>query len=98
MDGLGDLVGAEDAHTGIIRFSQGAEPYYGNSLYANLIVKLTPKLYEEKPIRNLPMIKGTGVKRSWNENMMHHFDAVYVGGEYIAVVDGAIDGKGLRCF
>ena len=29
--------------------------------------------------------------------MMHHFDAVYVGGEYIAVVDGAIDGKGLKC-
>ena len=48
LDGLGDLVGAEDAHTGIIRFSQGAEPDYGNSLYANLIVKLTPKVYEEK--------------------------------------------------
>ena len=48
LDGLGDLVGAEDVHTGIIRFSQGAEPYYGNSLYANLIVKLTPKVYEEK--------------------------------------------------
>ena len=47
-DALGELIGTEDAHAGIIRFSQGAEPYYGNSLYANLIVKLTPKVYEEK--------------------------------------------------
>ena len=37
--------------------SQGAEPYYGNSLYANLIVKLTPK-YTKKNLLRPPMIKG----------------------------------------
>ena len=93
-----DRSGYHGPHTGIIRFSQGAEPFYGNSLYANLIIELTPYVYKEKTLlNNKPIIKGSGLKNTWNENMMHHFDAVYVDGEYVVVVDGGIDGKGLKC-
>ena len=55
-------------------------------------------MYKEKTfLNNKPIIKGSGLKNTWNENMMHHFDAVYVDGEYVVVVDGGIDGKGLKC-
>jgi hypothetical protein len=91
---------ADHKGTGLIRFSQSAEPKYGSKLYANIILTLTPYDYKETLLNGgLPVLEGSNDPGSWNEKLMHHLDAIYDSnrGVWVAVVDGAYDGKGLRC-
>jgi hypothetical protein len=84
--------------TGLIRFSQSAEPMYGSKLYPHLIDTLSPTHYSEHPMMGgRPILEGSGEHGAWNERLMHHMDAVYNGEMWIACVDGAYDGKGLVC-
>ena len=88
--------------TGLIRFSQVSAPQYGNGALAHLITRLTPREYAEQPLSEAAggpeaFLRPSRVPGSWNENMMHHFDAVWLNGSWFAIVDGAEDGGGLTC-
>ena len=71
---------------------------YGSKLYPHLIDTLSPTHYSEHPMMGgRPILEGSGEHGAWNERLMHHMDAVYIGEMWIACVDGAYDGKGLVC-
>lgn len=74
-------------HNGkIYRFAQDADPRYGIQIFAFEILELSPKEYQEKMVREQPIVTMTG--KGWNAKGMHHVDPHYVQGKWIATVDG----------
>ncbi|MDF5706257.1 MAG: hypothetical protein PUP90_00925 [Nostoc sp. S4] len=71
----------------IIRYTQDCERVYGHQVKAFQITELTTTNYQEKEIKNNPVIKASGV--GWNQIGMHHIDAHQVDKDkWIACVDG----------
>jgi hypothetical protein len=71
----------------IIRFAQDDFPYYGNSVRAFIVTKLTPSEYAEAEAPGSPVLQpGSG---GWNSWGMHNLDAQPSdNGGWTAAVDG----------
>ena len=75
-----------------IRFAQDVYPVYGASVSAFAITKLTATEYEERPVRDRPILSAGSAR--WNMHGMHHIDAhERPDGSWIACVDGFKGGK-----
>ena len=75
-----------------IRFAQDVYPVYGASVSAFAITKLTATEYEERPVRDRPILSAGSAR--WNMHGMHHVDAhERPDGSWIACVDGFKGGK-----
>jgi beta-xylosidase len=71
----------------IIRYTQDCRRLYGEKIRAFEITELTPTTYQEKKIRESPILEASGSK--WNKIGMHHVDPHQVEeGRWIACVDG----------
>ncbi|WP_138498119.1 glycoside hydrolase family 32 protein [Nostoc sp. PA-18-2419] len=71
----------------IIRYTQDCERVYGHQVRAFQITELTTTNYQEKEIKNNPVIKASGL--GWNQIGMHHIDAHQIDKDkWIACVDG----------
>lgn len=70
----------------IYRFTQDAEPRYGIQVFAFEITEVTRTTYREKMVSEKPVVTMTG--EGWNARGMHQVDAHFVGGKWIAAVDG----------
>jgi hypothetical protein len=71
----------------LIRFGQDCTSIYGREVSAAVIDCLTPNEYAETPLREHPILRGTG--SGWNRSRMHHLDAHELpDGSWIAAVDG----------
>ena len=71
----------------IIRYAQDDDPTYGNQVHMFEITELTTISYEEKLVRERPILKPSGI--GWNKNGMHHIDPHQIGkNKWIACVDG----------
>ncbi len=72
----------------IIRYTQDDEPTYGNQVRAFEITKLSTTNYEEKEVRESPILKPG--ETGWNERGMHNIDLHQIDkNKWIACVDGA---------
>jgi hypothetical protein len=70
----------------VIRFTQNCYPSYGTCVRAFEIEELTASRYVEKEMQQDPVLSGGGAR--WNEGGMHHIDAHWVEGRWLACVDG----------
>ncbi|MBX9252828.1 hypothetical protein H1Q63_02255 [Desmonostoc muscorum CCALA 125] len=71
----------------IIRYTQDCQRIYGNQVIALEITELTTTNYQEKEVKNNPVIKASGV--GWNQTGMHHIDPHQIDkNKWIACVDG----------
>lgn len=71
----------------IIRYTQDCDVGYGYQVRAFAITKLTTTSYEEKQIRETPIVTASG--SGWNKRGMHQIDPHQINGEtWIACVDG----------
>jgi hypothetical protein len=71
----------------IIRYTQDDRYRYGNKVRAFEITKLTTRSYEEKEIKENPILKASGV--GWNKTGMHNIDPHQIEeNQWIACVDG----------
>jgi len=71
----------------VIRFTQDCRPFYGSQVRAFEVTELTTTSYQERPLQEKPILKGSG--RGWNKGGMHHIDPhVADDGKWIACVDG----------
>jgi hypothetical protein len=71
----------------IIRYTQDDRSRYGNKVRAFEITKLTTRSYEEKEIKENPILKASGV--GWNKTGMHNIDPHQIEeNQWIACVDG----------
>jgi hypothetical protein len=68
------------------RFAQSCYPVYGSRVRAFEITRLTTTAYQEKEIEPTPILKASG--SGWNRSGMHHIDAHFADGRWIACVDG----------
>lgn len=70
-----------------VRFAQDCASHYGLQVYALEITRLDPTHYEERLLRDGPILQGSGY--GWNARGMHHIDALQrEDGQWIACVDG----------
>ncbi|MGF1936147.1 MAG: glucosamine inositolphosphorylceramide transferase family protein [Nostoc sp. ChiQUE02] len=71
----------------IFRYTQDDEHFYGNQVRAFEITDLTTTTYEEKAVKDNPIIKASGY--GWNKTGMHTIDPHKLdSGKWIACVDG----------
>ncbi|WP_211176184.1 hypothetical protein [Brasilonema sp. UFV-L1] len=71
----------------IFRYTQDDEHFYGNKVRAFEITELTTTTYEEKEVRENPILKASG--SGWNKTGMHNIDPHQIGEDkWIACVDG----------
>lgn len=71
----------------IYRYTQDVECFYGNQVRAFEITKLTPTNYEEKQVKQNPILKASG--EGWNKIGMHTIDPHKIEeNKWIACVDG----------
>lgn len=70
----------------LVRFAQDCTQRYGAAVSAFEIVELTSHRYREQPCRLNPILCGSG--GGWNGLGMHHVDAHFENGRWIACVDG----------
>ncbi|MDZ8050460.1 MAG: hypothetical protein RMX68_010080 [Aulosira sp. ZfuVER01] len=71
----------------IIRYTQDCERVYGKQVRAFKITELTTTHYEEKEVKENPIIKASG--SGWNKVGMHHIDPHQIDAKkWIACVDG----------
>jgi hypothetical protein len=71
----------------IFRYTQDGEGFYGNQVRAFEITNLTTTTYAEKPVKDNPIIQGSG--DGWNEIGMHTIDPHRLAqNQWIACVDG----------
>ncbi len=71
----------------IIRYTQDCKQIYGKQVLAFEITDLTTTSYQEKEVKENPIIKASGV--GWNQIGMHHIDPHKIGeNKWIACVDG----------
>ncbi|BAY07116.1 glucosamine inositolphosphorylceramide transferase family protein [Calothrix sp. NIES-2098] len=71
----------------IFRYTQDGEGFYGNQVRAFEITNLTTTNYAEKPVKENPILKGSGF--GWNKTGMHTIDPHQMeDGKWIACVDG----------
>lgn len=68
------------------RFAQDCEPHYGMRVFAFEITGLSREGYAEKPVSDTPVVTSSGA--GWNSLGMHHVDAHFIDGRWIAAVDG----------
>lgn len=74
----------------IIRYTQDCEHIYGNKVRAFEITELTTKNYQEKEVKENPVLKASGL--GWNQIGMHHIDPHKIDkNKWIACVDGKRD-------
>lgn len=71
---------------GLLRFVQDGATKYGERVFAITIDVLNPMTYRERPYGPQPVI-GPGTL-GWNSGGMHHVDAHFVDGRWVAAVDG----------
>lgn len=72
---------------GLVRFAQSGVPYYGTSVRAFEITRLTLHEYEERALADHPILGPT--HSGWNACGMHHIDVHHLeDGHWIAAVDG----------
>ena len=69
-----------------IRFAQDCTERYGAGVSAFEITELTTDRYRERPCNRNPILSGSG--SGWNALGMHHLDAHFDNGHWIACVDG----------
>jgi hypothetical protein len=70
----------------VIRFTQNCYPDYGTCVRAFEISELTASQYVEREVDQKPVLSGGGAR--WNRGGMHHIDAHWTGGRWLACVDG----------
>ena len=70
----------------LYRFAQDCAPDYGVSVFAFEITELTTDTYVERIVDEKPLLTRSG--SGWNSHGMHHIDAQYHDGRWIAAVDG----------
>lgn len=71
----------------IVRYTQDDDPDYGNQLRAFFVTELTPVRYQEREIKENPVLKGSG--SGWNAHGMHHTDPHRLAeNQWLAAVDG----------
>jgi len=70
----------------LYRFAQDCAPEYGVSVFAFEITELTTDTYQERIVDEKPLLTRTG--EGWNSHGMHHIDAQFHDGRWIAAVDG----------
>jgi hypothetical protein len=71
----------------IIRYTQDNKYVYGNRVRAFEITKLTEVDYEEKEVKENPILKASG--QGWNKTGMHHIDPHQIeSNQWLACVDG----------
>jgi hypothetical protein len=71
----------------VFRYTQDVEGFYGNQVRAFEITKLTTKNYEEREVRENPILKASG--SGWNKIGMHTIDPHQIAEDnWIACVDG----------
>ncbi|MBD2563168.1 MULTISPECIES: glucosamine inositolphosphorylceramide transferase family protein [Nostoc] len=86
----------------IIRYTQDCERIYGNKVLALEITDLTITNYQEKQVKENPVLKASGL--GWNQIGMHHIDPHEIDeNKWIACVDGkhyrfVIDPYSIRAF
>jgi hypothetical protein len=68
------------------RFTQDCAPHYGMRVFAFEITRLSRTHYAEKPVSETPVVTSSGT--GWNSLGMHHVDAHFIDGRWIAAVDG----------
>ncbi|MBZ5505844.1 MAG: hypothetical protein LAO78_10185 [Acidobacteriia bacterium] len=69
-----------------IRFTQDCFPNYGSRVRAFEITQLSHSEYKERELEGSPVLSGG--EQSWRETGMHHIDAHFVQGHWLACVDG----------
>lgn len=71
----------------VFRFTQDDYPTYGNQVNAFEITELSTTTYNENPVVENPILRGSGI--GWNADGMHHIDPYKIGeSHWIASVDG----------
>jgi hypothetical protein len=73
----------------LLRFTQDCYPTYGKQVRAFEITELTPTTYKEHEVKESPVLIPDG--SSWNASGMHHIDAHFANGSWLACVDGLVD-------
>jgi hypothetical protein len=68
------------------RFTQDCAPHYGMRVFAFEITNLSRTEYAEKSVSETPVVTASGA--GWNSLGMHHVDAHFIDGRWIAAVDG----------
>jgi len=68
------------------RFAQDCAPHYGLRVFAFEITELSRVGYAEKLVSQAPVVGPSGT--GWNSLGMHHVDAHFIDGRWIAAVDG----------
>lgn len=69
-----------------VRFTQDCVPFYGTSVRAFEVSRLTTSEYEESELPCSPLL--TAGQERWRREGMHHIDLHFVDGEWLACVDG----------
>lgn len=81
-----------DLNGKLIRIAQDDFPSYGNSVRAFEIVTLDTQEYNEKELKESPLLKASGT--GWNQNGMHQLSTCKVNGkEFLACADGVRDNQ-----
>lgn len=70
----------------LVRFAQDGIPNYGSKVWAFTIMELSKHGYREEPAKDVPVIAAG--RETWNRKGMHTVDAHFIGGRWIAAVDG----------
>lgn len=71
----------------LYRYAQDDGPYYGHSVKAFHITKLSESVYEEKEIGMV--LAGSGIDGDWRRDGMHHIDQLQLeDGHWLEAVDG----------
>jgi hypothetical protein len=71
----------------LFRYTQDADPTYGNQIWAFEITELSTSVYKEKIVGSNPILKASG--SGWNAKAMHTIDPHQIGtNSWIAAVDG----------
>lgn len=73
----------------LLRFTQDCVPIYGKQVRAFEITELTLTTYKEHEVPESPVLVPGNSK--WNASGMHHVDAHFVNGNWLACVDGLVD-------
>jgi hypothetical protein len=68
------------------RLAQDCAPHYGTRVFAIEITELSRVAYAEKPAPETPVVTASGT--GWNSLGMHHVDAHFIDGRWLAAVDG----------
>lgn len=71
----------------LYRFTQDCSISYGIQVRAFRIDELSPTSYKESSVKENPVLTAVGGS-GWNSRKMHHIDAHFIDGKWIACVDG----------